>query len=205
VHETGRSKPLLTQIRPDGLDLQIIEHASPARSHEEEILFFAVGLRIVPGSGVSPAVDLQSSHNFLSTVGSWWTRAVFAFQSRVGPHMTYSRSQILLSLVNREGGAHVDPNEDVNYVRLLTDLPLTLSFGGVQIAPPDLAQFLAAQSGVEMLECLKRNFFPASDVPSNWECGSPPPVAMYLDQISAKAARIIAPSPMAEIRVTKRG
>lgn len=48
---------------------------------------------------------------------------------------------------------------------------------------PDLARFLTAQSGVQMLECLKRNFFPDEEVPAKWEFGVAPPVAQYMDQI----------------------
>jgi hypothetical protein len=46
---------------------------------------------------------------------------------------------------------------------------------------PRVASHLA---GVEMLECLKPNFFPDEDVPLKWESGVAPPVAQYMDQIS---------------------
>src|SRR6266849_17160 len=62
VHETGKSKPLLKQARPDGLDLQIKEHAGEAKLDEEEIFSFAVGIRMGPGPALAPAVDLGSSH-----------------------------------------------------------------------------------------------------------------------------------------------
>jgi hypothetical protein len=204
VHETGNSKPLLKQARPDGLDLEIPEQVAEARPGQEEILRlrFAVSVRL--GAAVAPAVDLRSSHYSLSTVGSWWSRTVFTFPSRVGTQVDYTRKKVVLILANKEGGAHVDPNEDSDYVRLLTDQPLAFDFDGVQIETPDLARFLAAQSGVEMLECLKRNFFHDSDVPSKWECGAAPPLAAYLDEISF-AERLVVPAfPRAEMRVTKR-
>ncbi len=118
--------------------------------------------------------------------------------------MAYTRKQVVLTLANREGGAHVDPDEDPDYVRLLTDQPLAFVWDGVHIETPDLARFLAAQSGVEMLECLKRNFFHDSDVPSKWEYGAAPPVARYLDQISLTLIRVVPAFPRAEMRVTKR-
>ncbi len=204
VHETGRNKPLLKQARPDGLDLEIPEHVGEASPGQEEIMRFAVSVRLGPGPAIAPAVDLRSSHYSLSSVGSWWSRTVFTFPSRVGTQVVYTRKQVVLILANREGGAHVDPDEDPDYSRLLTDQPLAFVFGGVQIDTPDLARFLAAQSGVEMLECLKRNFFPDCDVPSKWECGAAPPIAVYLDQISLTFMRVVPAFPRAEMQITKR-
>jgi len=204
VHETGKSKPLLKQARPNGLDLQIREQVDEGRPGQEELIRFVVGIRMGPGPAVAPAVDLRSSHYSLSSVGAWWGRTVFTFPSRVGPQVIYTRKRVVLILANREGGAHVDPDEDPDYVRLLTDQPLAFACNGVQIETPDLARFLTAQSGVEMLECLKRNFFPDYEVPSKWECGAAPPVAMYLDQISGILMRVAPAFPRAEIRVTKR-
>ncbi len=205
VHETGMSKPLLKQARPDGLDLQIKELAGEAKSpDEEEVFSFAVGIRM--GPALAPAVDLGSSHYTLSSVGPWWNRSVFTFRSQLGRQLIYTRKKVVLILANTEGGAHVDPNEDPDYARLLTDQPLTFGFQGVPIETPDLARFLTAQSGVEMLECLKRNFFPDAEVPSKWEFGAPPPIAMYFDEISGRLVmRLASAFPSAEMRVTKRG
>jgi len=206
VHESGMSKPLLKQARPDGLALQIqdICEARPGEEEVEEVFNFAVGVRMGPGPTVAPAVDLGSSHYTLNSIGAWWNRTVLSFPSN-GTQMIYTRKKVVLILANKEGGAHVDPNEDADYVRLLTDQPLTFSFQGVQIETPDLARFLTAQSGIEMLECLKRNFFRDAEVPAKWECGTAPRVAMYFDQISgAFVTRIVSSFPRAEMRVTKR-
>jgi hypothetical protein len=204
VHETGASKPLLKQARSDGFDLEIPEQVGEPRSGQEEIMRFAVSVRLGPGSIVAPAVDFRSSHYSLSRVGSWWSRTVFTFPSRVGTQVVYTRKQVVLMLTNREGGAHVDANENPDYVRLLTDLPLVFVPGGSEIETPDLARFLAAQSGAEMLECLNRNFLRDSEVPSKWECGVVPPVAAYLDEISVIGTRVVPAFPTAEIRITKR-
>lgn len=202
VHETYQSKPLLKQIRHDALSLEIPEHVDDAKPGQEEIMRFAVGVR--PGPTLAPAADLRSEHYYLSSVGSWWNRIVFTFPSRVGTQVTYTRKQIVLILANREGGAHLDPDEDPSYRRLLTDQPLRFAFRGVPVETPDLARFLTAQSGVEMLDCLKRNFFPGSDVPAKWEFGPAPPVAIYLDQISVLNPQVVSPFLRREIRVTKR-
>ncbi|SRR5260370_5136300 len=202
VHETGMSKPLLKQAKPNGLELPILEHVGEWPG-EEQIFSFAVSVRM--GSTIAPAVDLGSTHHTLSSVGAWWNRTVFTFQSRVGTQLIYTRKQVVLILSDKEGGAHVDPTEDPNYARLLTDLPLSFADYGLEVETPDLARFLTAQSGVEMLECLKRNFFPDEDVPLKWEFGVAPPVAQYMDQISLIAQSLVVPPfPRAEIRFTKR-
>jgi hypothetical protein len=205
VYESGRSKPLLKQARPDGLDLQIKGHVGEAKHDEEEIFSFALGIRMGPGPDLAPAVDLDSSHYTMSSVGAWWGRTVFTFRSELGRQLIYTRKKVVLILANTEGGAHVDPDEDPDYVRLLTDQPLTFSFQGVDVETPDLARFLTAQSGVEMLECLKRNFFPDVDMPPKWEFGTAPPIGIYFDQISGSLVmRRASALSTAEIRITKR-
>jgi hypothetical protein len=157
-----------------------------------------------PGASVAPAVDLGSSHYTLNSVGAWWKRIALSFPSN-GTQMIYTRKKVVLTLANKEGGAHVDPVEDADYVRLLTDQPLTFSFQGVLIETPDLARFLTAQSSVEMLECLKRNFFHDAEVPPKWEYGTAPLVAMYFDQISGMVVtRLVSSFPRAQMRITKR-
>jgi hypothetical protein len=203
VHETGASKALLKQAQPNGLELPILELVSETEADEEEIFSFALGVRM--GPTLAPAVDLGSSHYTLSSVGRWWNGTAFKFRSELGRQLIYTRKKVVLILANTEGGAHVDPNEDADYVRLLTDQPLKFSFQEVPIETPDLARFLTAQSGVEMLECLRRNFFHDVDVPPKWEFGAVPPVAVYFDQISGRSViRLASAFLSAETRITKR-
>lgn len=53
VHETGRSKPLLKQATPNGLQLPILDQKSE-RLSEDEIFSFAVSVRLEPT--IAPAV-----------------------------------------------------------------------------------------------------------------------------------------------------
>jgi hypothetical protein len=105
--------------------------------------------------------------------------------------VVFTRKEISRILANKEGGAHVDPTVDSYYARLLTDQPLQLEVQGVPVATPDLARFLAAQSGVEMLDCLKRHFFPDLDVAQKWNVGTLPSAWIALDQISGRIATMI--------------
>ena len=104
--------------------------------------------------------------------------------------MVFTRKQVILILANKEGGAHVDANMDSSYARLLTDQPLHFELRGVPVETPDLTRFLAAQSGVEMLECLKRNFFPDFDVREKWDVGTLPAMSISMDQISGRIVRL---------------
>ena len=97
------------------------------------------------------------------------------------------------------------PQGDPDYERLLTDVPLKFDIEGFQLETPDLARYLTAQSGVEMLESLKRNIFEDYEVPSKWECGTAPPIARYTDQIWVIARRVAPAFPIAETQVTRRG
>src|SRR5260370_7072094 len=120
VHETGRSKPLLNQARPNGLDLPILDQASE-RPDEKAIFRFAVSARI--GPTIAPAVDLGSSHYAVNTVGAWWNAEVFTFQSRLGRQLVYTRKKIVLTIPNKKGGAPLDQNQDPHSPRLLPTFP----------------------------------------------------------------------------------
>jgi len=123
VHETGKSKPLLVHAMPSGLELPILDHAW---EKTDQILGFTVGVRL--GSTLAPAVDLASLHYSLSSVGAWWNRTVFTFPSQFGTQLVYRRKQVILILANKEGGAHVDENEDPDYTRLMINAPLSFGF-----------------------------------------------------------------------------
>ena len=111
VHETGRSKPLLKQARPDGLDLEIPDLADEPKAGLEHLFRFVVSVRLGSAS-VVPAVDLQSSHYARTSIGSWWNRAIFMFKSKDGTRVSLRRRDVILTLANKEGGTHVDSNED---------------------------------------------------------------------------------------------
>src|SRR6266478_10067419 len=64
AHESGMSKPLLKQAKPNGLELPILEHVGE-RDGQDAIFSFAVTVRL--GPTVAPAVDLDSSHHMLSS------------------------------------------------------------------------------------------------------------------------------------------
>lgn len=208
VHESGTNKPLLRQVRSDGLDLQILDNVGGTRQPGEEVFSFSVGLR-VDKPAVFPSDDLESTNYKRCSIGAWWNRQVFAFWSQgqqgISKWMTYTRKQVILILANKEGGAHVDSEIDPAYAILLTDQPLHFQFDGIDVQTPDLAKFLAAQSGTEVLECLKHNFFLDLAVPPKWDVSAVPPISVTMDHISGTIVRVLPPTlPGPQIRITKR-
>lgn len=205
VHETKNSKPLLSQVRSNGLELQISEHIVNAPTGDE-VFSFVVGARIGRGPEIAPSVDLSSSHRTMSTIGAWWNRTVFVFPFN-GNRVVCSRKKIILTLANKEGGAHVDPEEDADYRRLLTNESLTFRYGDVPLKTPDLARFLAAQSGVEMLACLERDFFSDLELPPKWEFGSGTTgFSLCIDHIAASVVTgVVYTFPKAEMIIVERG
>lgn len=88
---------------------------------------------------------------------------------------------------------------------MLTDQPLHFEFDGIAVKTPDLAKFLTAQSDVEMLECLRRNFFSDLDVPPKWDVGIVPPISVTMDHFSGTVVRVLPPTlPGPQVRITKR-
>lgn len=129
---------------------------------------------------------------------------MFVFPSKLGTQLIYRRKQVVLTLANKEGGAHVDENEDPNYRRLLTDSPLSFGGPGLRLNTPDLARCMTAQSGVEILDCLRRNFFPDEEAALKWEFGVAPQVAQYMDRISLTPQVIDPVFLRGEVHVTRR-
>jgi|SRR5689334_862928 len=203
VHESGSSKPLLKQLRSDYLSLPILDKKDPGENPQQEnVVCLKVGLRIGPGPVVSSAVDLSAPFLEPTTLGRWWNNQIIMFPSQSGKLMNYSRKRVILILANKEGGAHLDPEPDPDYVKLITEVPLILQAGGAAIETPNLAKYVAAESGVELLDSLKRNYFPEPPIPVKWEQGDALPGATYSDLILIQ--RTQATTPQARIQISKR-
>jgi hypothetical protein len=156
VHETGSSKPLLKQIVPNYLDLKIQDwpdakpEPGPPGTHAVIALHVPVSMNITE-HGVFLNPDLNGFPT--SIVGRWWARP-----SLILPNMgSMSRKEVVLGLANNEGGAHVDTEITRKYEQLL-------AYGGLrmgtaqEITTLNVSRLMAGQAGVELLDCLDRNF-----------------------------------------------
>lgn len=70
----------------------------------------------------------------------------------------FTRKQLILTLANKEGGAHVDTKLPANYEKFVLDSPFKIKTAGVDTDTIHLARFAAVRAGAEMSECLERNF-----------------------------------------------
>lgn len=170
VHETGSSTPLLKYLTDNYQALEI-KNKAPDEADALEAnarrryltTFCPLGFSIGPG-GLSNYADLSSPMYELVPLKSWWNRTCLIFP--YGPvsdfgnvsHGIFSKKQLTLILANKEGGAHVDVELPEEYVALVTTSPVTAFVNGAPDNTVNLARSMVAQTGVELLDCVRRNF-----------------------------------------------
>jgi hypothetical protein len=170
VHETKKSTPLLKLLTPNYTSLKI-KNKAPNESDQSEknarrgrvTILQTMGMAFGPG-GVRPKEDLSSPSYELVPLESWWNRACLIFPRRqfVTPnaveHAVFSKRDLTLILANKEGGTHVDVKLPEDYVALVQNSPIKVFANGAQSDSVNLARYAVAQTGVELLECVRRNF-----------------------------------------------
>ena len=114
VHDTGRSRSLLSQ-----LDTKNVKFCDSSFERDPSSLIAHAGL---VGISVSPQgvkhvarLDGDDASWFrLVDFNSWWNMVIFRYEA--GRELT--RGDLVLAVSNQDGGAHVDPALDENYARL---------------------------------------------------------------------------------------
>jgi hypothetical protein len=163
VHETGSSKPLLKSILSNYLYLPIfdrmIEPPTDVPPGVRAITFYCpVSVQIsAPAGTVCLMASLDSKEYHLSTLGAWWNNACMALPG-LGP---FGRRELILGLANKEGGAHVDAHITKRYKLLLESKFVQFKINDIDLGPLNISRLVAGKCGVELLDCLDRNF-PAS-------------------------------------------
>lgn len=160
LHETGSSKPLLKQLDPAYLQLTILDNPPPTPARPGGIILMWIGVGVVASTdkGVQPIVDLSEPNLQLIPLGTWWNQFRLIFTDEKNNRIMLTRRNILLTLSDKEGGTHVDPNLPAVYEKYAIDSPLRFVVNGIETDTVNLARFIAIQSAVRMLECLERNF-----------------------------------------------
>ncbi len=161
VHETGSSKSLLGQLTPNYLDLKILDRA-PVReeTHElphgtQSVVVMSVPISVkMKAEGVFLNPDLDVEAYQASILGKWWGRHSLILPGLGG----FSRKEIVRGLADKEGGAHVDTDINPKYQQLLDSKSLQLGWNQEAVSPLNLSRFMAGQAGVELLDCLDKNF-----------------------------------------------
>ena len=114
VHETKRSRSLLGQLQ-----LISIDFYDTAADLYPENLFTHHGLAIIHFEGdrvwyQAPLDDLPPPFLTWTTFDQWWDKIVFVDNQK----RTMSRKHLVLSVADKDGGAHVDPKLDETYAAI---------------------------------------------------------------------------------------
>lgn len=112
VHDTGKSTSLLTLTQKKGtsfLDTSFPFEEEDKLSHSSLVQIRMDGKKNVP----EPFLDGGPFKRNIE-FENWWNGIVFVDKSR----NEFSRKDIVLTLANKEGGAHVDPELDSKYADL---------------------------------------------------------------------------------------
>lgn len=161
VHESGKSKPLLKQLDPCYLQLKIIDIPPPplARPGAKRLFYIGVAIEMNAQTGVRPVIDLTNPAPGQQVVGlgDWWNQELLVFTD-AGQKVVFTRKRLILTLANKEGGAHVDTELPCAYEKFVTESPLKFVVNGVATDTVHLARYAAVQAGAQMCECLERNF-----------------------------------------------
>lgn len=159
VHETAASKPLLKQLKPNYLDLEVLdrkpepEEKLPPGVYKAVVLSFPVRIKIQADGKVFLNPELDDELFAPSILGKWWERPCLIIPGLGG----FSRREFVLGLSNKEGGAHVDPDIPKRYQQLLGYQALQIG-ANTSITALNVSRFMTGQAGVELLDCLDRNF-----------------------------------------------
>jgi hypothetical protein len=159
AHETASSKPLLKQLTPNYLQLKILDHPdakaenAPAGTQGIVVLSVPIGIT-VSEKGVFLKKELDVKAYIQSIVGKWWVRPSLILPGLGG----LSRKEIVLGLANKEGGAHVDTDITKKYQLLLECKSFQVGWSKETVSPLNLSRFMAGQAGIELLDCLDKNF-----------------------------------------------
>jgi hypothetical protein len=159
VHETGSSIPLLKRLRHDYLDLQIYvpkevpEDPRFSDMHKTTIMKIPASVRFGGGKLPSVTPTLKFSECETLSLGIWWTRPCLIMPGC----QPLSRKDIVLGLANKEG-AHVDDDMPPAYRSVVESKAIQIKVGDSEVHLINVTRFVCGSAGVELLDCLDRNF-----------------------------------------------
>jgi len=160
VHETGSSKPLLKHLDKNYLELPILDRIpEPQPAVAAGVLaitfFCPVSAQLkAPAGTISLIAELEANRYAVSTLGRWWRNACMVLPG-IGP---VERRELILGLSNKEGGAHVDADITEKYKNLMASKFFNAKINDVDLGAVNISRLVAGKAGVELLDCLERNF-----------------------------------------------
>lgn len=159
LHDTNQSHSLLTQLGVKGR-LGFVDTAEPINPNNLAPTPGLVLMRLTTthdgpaGKYVAPLDMERPSSSRVVPFAGWWNNAVMKVDG------TWSRSQLVLALANREGGAHVDPDLNERYESLAKSNGLgwtAVSGGTSRPFTGDPTAEAVRQITYEVLETLRRD------------------------------------------------
>lgn len=167
VHDTKSSTALLKQLTTGYEGIPISTPIGPVSSQLVDIdkqlgstlLYLGVGLNVSPEK-VLPMFDLSAPFYKERALGWWWGNIVLVipYDKASNGRVSYSTRKIVLTVCNKDGGAHIDPELPEEYQHLLTSNPVVINLGPVQSTSIDVAKFAVGQSGAELLAAIETKF-----------------------------------------------
>lgn len=163
VHEAGSSKPVLKHLRPDYLSLRIYSAKEPeadprfAHLRQKTALKIAASIMISDGKfSLRPTLDIADCQEH--TLGHWWNDAGLIVPGGV----PLSRKDIILGIANKEG-VHLDDDMPTAYRIMLESKSLRIKVNDSDFEVVNLTRYVCGTAGVELVECLERNFQTAEE------------------------------------------
>lgn len=153
VHNTGKSSSLIKQV-----GLADAKFVSSARALREAnllsefslayIRISAAGAHLLPTFGDTPLPPRDMALN------DWWNEPVLRDNHR----HNFTRADIITTVANQDGGAHVDPEIDEAYHRLANEHSIGMISGGPGGEKPleHIEKIYVRQIAWELIESLER-------------------------------------------------
>lgn len=115
IHNTNNSTSLLKHLNSTTINLL----TTCEGTSENTVSYFGLGvIKISPGSGEHIPGLGNTHYKAFVPVSKWWSQIVYILSS---PQVELRRKNIVLTAVNKDGGAHVDSNLTPEYEKLSMD------------------------------------------------------------------------------------
>lgn len=155
LHDTAKSTSLLTLLRKKGV--KFVDTAAPV--DEQNLLSHSSLVQVHLGSKGSTPLPLLDEGPFNRKINfdPWWNGIVFVDKDK----NEFSRKDIVLTLANKEGGAHIDAALDQKYANLRKNNSLNWfdeTSDGKQTPSADQVPATMRQIAHEVLKTLKADY-----------------------------------------------
>ncbi|MEK6733845.1 MAG: hypothetical protein AABY27_01925 [Pseudomonadota bacterium] len=167
LYDSGKSQSLLSQ-----LGIKSIQFADTAMDDNSNVITAHCALvHMFFGSGETKYVALLDDvPSKMTDYNSWWNKVIFKDDER----NEISRKDIILTMTNQDGGAHVDPDINREYLRLSKGQSLghMYSKGSAWFNMRGAELASVRQIAHEVLKTLKPNYTKKPVLPNGISIGS---------------------------------